>query len=334
MIAMSALGYFRTRPPGRSFFLRSWMQGAFLRREPLERSAVEVAPGSSGSWKQITQYAGMLRRPVWSKSRSQSCSPQHDPKIGLALLAALVPFVFSPACADEDAIHSIVLSNAEHTLWHEAGHALISEFQLPVIGQEEDAVDHFATLSMLAEEDAARLERLLDVAELWLISHEVAQAEGEEPIYYGEHDLDAQRGLQVLCFVAGEGPGRAHELTAEWGLPEERAETCEYDYGLALDGWDTLLESVARPEDARPARVKVSYGDSDSPWREVLQKAELLEYVAAYMAASFDFEDGMRFEAVDCDEANAFWDPEARTVTLCYELLEDFEDLARIAVEG
>ena len=248
----------------------------------------------------------------------------------LLLLASLIA---APAFADEAGIKAIVLSNAEHTLWHEAGHALISEFQLPVIGQEEDAVDSFATLAMLAEEDAARLERLLDVAELWMISHDLAEAEG--PLtYHGEHDLDAQRGLRVICFVAGEGPGRAHEMTAQWGLPEERAETCEYDYELALDSWETLLDTIARDEGARPAKITVTYGTSESPWREILMEQELLEYVAGYMAASFDLEDGLTFEAADCGEANAYWDPEIRTVTLCYELLEDFEDLARIAVDG
>ena len=64
----------------------------------------------------------------------------------------------------------------------------------------------------------------------------------------------------------------------------------------------------------------------------MLQQAELLEYVADYMASSFDFEDGMKFEAGECDDANAYWDPNERTLMLCYELLEDFEDLARIAV--
>ncbi len=248
-------------------------------------------------------------------------------------LFCALALIATPGLADENAVTAIVLSNAEHTLWHEAGHALISEFELPVIGQEEDAVDSFATLAMLAEEDAARLERLLDVAELWLISHAREEQEGAEPFYFGEHDLDAQRGLRVLCFVAGEGPGRAHELTSEWGLPEERAETCEYDYNLALDSWDQILDSVARPEGVRPAKIEVTYGPSDSPWRDVLREAELLEYVADYMASSFDFEDGMKFEAGDCDDANAYWDPNLRTLMLCYELLEDYEDLARIAVE-
>lgn len=242
--------------------------------------------------------------------------------------------IATPVLADEETIREIVLNNAEHTLWHEAGHALVSEFELPVIGQEEDAVDAFATLEMMADEHAARMERLLDVAELWLISHEVAEAGGEASDYYSEHDLDAQRGLRVICFIAGEGPGRAHELSAQWGLPEERAETCEFDYNLALDSWEALLEPLHRPDGDPAARITVNYAKSSSPWRDVLIDSELLEYVGEYMAATYAFEDGLIFEARDCGEANAYWDPGARTVTLCYELLEDYEELARIAVEG
>lgn len=249
------------------------------------------------------------------------------------LLTAAV-LIAAPSFADEATIRSIVLNNAEHTLFHEAGHALVSEFRIPVVGQEEDAVDTFATLTMLEEDDAARLERLLDVAELWLIGHDLAEAGGKEPDYYSEHDLDAQRGLRIICFIAGEGPGRAHEMSAQWGLPEERTETCEEDYNLALDSWDEVLDPYFRPEAERAAKIKVEYGPSSSAWRATLMDSELLEYVGEYMAATYDFEDGLIFEARDCDEANAYWDPTNRTVTLCYELLDNYEELARIAVEG
>ncbi|MGD1923083.1 MAG: DUF4344 domain-containing metallopeptidase [Paracoccaceae bacterium] len=249
----------------------------------------------------------------------------------LVALLMLLPY---QARADEEAIRAVVLNNAEHTLWHEAAHALISEFELPVIGQEEDAADTFATLWMLADEDAERLERLLDVAELWLISHELSEEGGEAPIYYGEHDLDAQRGLRVLCFIAGEGPGRAHDLISEWGLPQDRAESCEYDYELALEGWEALLEPFWLPEDTRPTRIRVRYGQGDSPWREILEQDGLLDYVAESLAKTYDLDRGLTVEASSCGEANAFWDPQDRKIMLCYELLDLYEDLARVAVEG
>jgi hypothetical protein len=43
----------------------------------------------------------------------------------------------------------IALSNIILIMHHEIGHALIDQFALPVIGQEEDAVDAFATLMVL-----------------------------------------------------------------------------------------------------------------------------------------------------------------------------------------
>ena len=241
----------------------------------------------------------------------------------LSLLAA-------SAQADEGLIQAYVFSNAEHTLWHEAGHALISEFGLPVIGQEEDAVDAFATLMMLSDESEERLERLLDVAEVWMLSHERAEADGIAPDYFDEHDLDAQRGLRVICFLAGEGPGRAHELIENWGLPEDRAESCEEDYALAVDSWDVLLEPFYREQDARIVPVEVRYGPGR--WREALVESELLELVAETLSYSYALEPGLMLEAASCGEPNAFWDPEARTMTLCYELLADYEDLAREAI--
>ena len=83
--------------------------------------------------------------------------------------AVLVAAAFAPAAlADQDAARTIALSNAEHTLWHGAAHMLISELSLPVTGPSEDAADAFATLMMMSAEDGDRLERVLDVAEVWM----------------------------------------------------------------------------------------------------------------------------------------------------------------------
>ncbi|MEO1494002.1 MAG: DUF4344 domain-containing metallopeptidase [Pseudomonadota bacterium] len=233
--------------------------------------------------------------------------------------------------AEPGAIETIVLSNAEHTLWHEVAHLLVSELELPVVGQEEDAADGFATLMMLGDEDATDIERLLDVAELWIVSHEVDEAEGLAPVYYDEHDLDAQRGLRVVCYVAGAGPGRAHELAADWGLPEDRAESCEEDFELALTSWEAILDPHFR-DGGRGATIRVRYAEEPGPWGELLRQSEILEAVAEEVADTYVLAPGLTIEAARCDEPNAFWDPGLRTVTLCYEILEDFADLARIAL--
>lgn len=249
-----------------------------------------------------------------------------------ALIAALLVVTMAKSASADPEVDAIVLSNAEHTLWHEAAHLLIAELELPIVGQEEDAADSFATLLMLDDAGEDRAEPLLDVAELWIVSHDRDEAEGVVPDYYDEHDLDAQRGLRVICFLAGEGAVRADELIDAWGLPEERAETCEADYEQAVDGWDVLLEPHMRDPASTPGRaVAVNYGPGGR-WEDMLREAQLLEFVAGTLDANFLLEDGLTIESTACGEANAFWDPGTRTVTLCYELLDDFQDLARQAI--
>lgn len=244
------------------------------------------------------------------------------------ILAALLA---APALANEE-VDAIVLSNAENTLWHEAAHLLVTELELPVVGQEEDAADGFATLMMLEDESEDRVERLLDVAELWIVSHERDEAEGLEPAYYGEHDLDAQRGLRVICFLAGESPERAGALLDAWGVPDDRAESCEFDFGLAVDSWDALLEPHLR--DGPPGQsITIHYGVGGH-WEVLLRETGMLEYVAETLDLRFNLPQGLVMEVIACDEPTAFWDPEERRAVLCYELMDDFAALARLAIES
>lgn len=247
------------------------------------------------------------------------------------LIAAIMTILaVTPSVASEEEVTAIVLSNAENTLWHEAAHMLVTELELPVVGQEEDAADSFATLMMMEDQTGEWVERLLDVAELWLVSHERDEAEGLEPAYYGEHDLDAQRGLRVICFLAGASPERANALLDAWGVPEERAESCEFDYVLALDSWEALLDPHLR--DGPPGQsITIHYGEGS--WGDLLRETGMLEYVAETLDILFVLPDGLLIEAISCDEATAFWDPEERRAVLCYELMDDFAALARIAIE-
>ena len=50
---------------------------------------------------------------------------------------------------ERERVVEFVAGNALFTLGHELGHAVISEFNLPVLGREEDAADSFATLALL-----------------------------------------------------------------------------------------------------------------------------------------------------------------------------------------
>ena len=73
-----------------------------------------------------------------------------------------------------------------------------------------------------------------------------------------------------------------------------------------------------------PSSVAINYGDAPGPlepFREIAKALRLLEIVSDFAAKSFNFPRLLTIEAKTCGEPNAFWDPQVRSITLCYELL-------------
>lgn len=128
------------------------------------------------------------------------------------------------------------------TFLHELGHALVDQYQLPIIVREEDVVDSFATILLLqtGEEDA-----LIAGIEQFDIDAEEDEALDELP-FWGEHSLSIQRVYSITCLVYGSNPRDYADLVENDFLPEERAEGCTEEYEQARDGWQTLLADFTK----------------------------------------------------------------------------------------
>lgn len=240
--------------------------------------------------------------------------------LGGAFLAASLA-----ASAQAAEITPFIEANIADTLFHEIGHALVSEFDLPVLGQEEDAADAFATLEMirLYEKDAG--DALVDVAAAWLVLD--SWTDREDLDFYDEHDLDAQRGYRIICNLYGTDP-IAYRAEADWAeLPEEERERCEFDGPQTFDDWETMLAPHVLPENAPPASVTVEYGDGPPALRAAVMASGLFEWAAEASASEFDWPAPLTLAAEACGEANAFWDPEAKRVTLCYEMIDELVEI-------
>jgi Putative metallopeptidase len=100
-----------------------------------------------------------------------------------------------------------VAANMIFVAIHELGHAVISEMDLPVLGQEENAADQFAILTgltVVANEYSLRV--LANAARGWFLSARRDRKEGETPDYYGRHGLDEQRAYRIVCLMVGSDP--------------------------------------------------------------------------------------------------------------------------------
>jgi len=112
-------------------------------------------------------------------------------------------------------------------LAHEFAHALIANFELPVLGKEEDAADSIATVVLLNVPEGAAYAA--DAASFWadFSSRQEPPALSD---YADAHSLDLQRAFDVLCWVAGSSRQSFEEVAELGALPESRLETCPQEY--------------------------------------------------------------------------------------------------------
>ncbi|WP_417671868.1 DUF4344 domain-containing metallopeptidase [Roseibium sp.] len=235
----------------------------------------------------------------------------------------------SPEALEEMLV--FVAGNTLFTLYHEAGHMLVSELGLPVLGQEEDAVDNLATITMLSRE-TDDMDLLLSNAMIgWFL---IAEEDYDSLLFYGEHDLDLQRGYQMLCLMVGSDPDAFGDLAIELELPEERIETCSFDYDQSVTSWESVTDPHLHPEEQSAATskgqisVRYSAAPEDLELLSVfLYESQLMESVAEELDALYALPSPVTFNAMTCGEENAYWDPQAREMTLCYELMAGFADV-------
>ncbi len=156
------------------------------------------------------------------------------------LVAALADGFRQDSELSDEEVGTQVIASLIFTFFHELGHAAIDVFDLPLMGNEEDAVDRFATLILLSgkggNEDA-------DLADSAIGSFDLDTAEPLEDLDFSdEHPVDDQRWFTMACLMVGSDPDKYEYLVGENGLPPERAEACPEEYSKMSKSWDTLLE--------------------------------------------------------------------------------------------
>jgi hypothetical protein len=231
-----------------------------------------------------------------------------------------------------------ILGNVVFVLFHEVGHALVSEFQLPVLGREEDAVDRFATFLLTPEgdEDAASdpSSILIDAMRGWFAASERTELADVE--WWNEHGPDQQRAYQIACLLYGADPKKFSSLADEVELPEDRRESCPAEAESNSASWVKVVEPHVLGDGEKPRqRIMVSYGSSGEyrRERELLKDSGLLEAVAAEISGTFRLPRVLTITAKKCGEPNAFWDSDAAEIQICYELVRVYRELYDEATE-
>jgi Putative metallopeptidase len=126
---------------------------------------------------------------------------------------------------------------------HELGHALIHDWNLPVLGREEDAADQFATVFLsFGGRDSLRLAWAAAL-QLWLTS----QQEPNQYWAWDEHSSPLQRFYSIACLSYGSNPAEYPDLP-EAILPTSQRAQCVEQSQQTIQSWAQLLQPHIRTE--------------------------------------------------------------------------------------
>jgi hypothetical protein len=220
-----------------------------------------------------------------------------------------------------------VIGNTLFVLAHEMGHGLINEMNLPVLGREEDAADSFAIVTALKMGSKFSERVLIAAATGQVLSSKQDKKEGNAPAFYDEHGLDLQRAYNIVCFMVGSDPEKYKGLAKDTKLPEYRQKACPYEWQNTAWSWDEMLKPHLRSVDQPKIAIKIDYQENEkyAVQAQVLRHMGLLEALAAHFADRYAWPKPFTMEAISCGVANARW--KQRTLTLCYELANEFIEL-------
>ena len=159
------------------------------------------------------------------------------------MVAALADGFGEDETLSDDEIGEQVIASLIWTFFHELGHAAVDLFDLPITGNEEDAVDRFATLILLSGPE----DEEFDIAERAIGAWDLATAESLEDLDFAdEHPVSEQRWYTMACLMVGSNPRRYEHLVGDEGLPAERAEGCPAEYEKMSRSWERLMSPHLR----------------------------------------------------------------------------------------
>jgi hypothetical protein len=225
---------------------------------------------------------------------------------------------------------NFVVGNTLVLLLHEIGHVLVSEFQLPVLGREEDAADTYAALSMLRIGTSFSVQSLADAAKGWFFDARRDQEIGDSPLYYDEHNVSAQRAYQIVCLMVGSDPEKFKSLADQAKMPEERQKTCKRDYRKASEAWDAVLAPHLRHPGQPETKINVVYGDGKGMYdvlANMFRSIRFLETVAEHARERYLWPHPWTLQMESCGRPGSDYDTDTRIVTMCYEQAFDFVQL-------
>ena len=256
--------------------------------------------------------------------------------------ALLLIVISSPALAGDDTDDAdrieFVVGNLVFVMLHEFSHLIIEDFDVPVLGNSEDAADTLAAVTLIRadrahpERDFRLIRMLLTAADANRILWQQGLEQENPVIYLARHPLSVQRAARIACLAYGSDPELLEPLPEIVGLPEFRAFWCDEEYEDAERAWLWVRDSFVRKSSGTANEHQVVYGSTRDPGRQAIREwlvqNEALERAVAYVGRTMLLPDAITLRTRSCGSPDAYWDGNARELVFCYQLIEAFYQLS------
>lgn len=225
--------------------------------------------------------------------------------------------------------------------FHETGHMLISELDLPAIGPEEDAADEFATFFLTSQLKAApENEKALYAAIVhagalfWKLSAE--RNDVTQFPFYDEHAPEARRYYSVLCIATGADPLRFIPMAVKDGVPENRLAECAKEYKKKYAAWESLIKPHLHGAFGRAlhtgGRMTLNIGPVEKsewlPFELTYRQGGFFQTMLDDVSDTYNLPDDIAVTPKSCNgTVNAWWSPDAKSITLCHEMFAYVEQV-------
>lgn len=206
-----------------------------------------------------------------------------------------------------------------HVVLHELGHALIREFDLPVLGNEEAMADAFATHYLTTHMP----ERALDVvrARVASLMFEANAVPREQWGVQGEHDNDARRAYQIAALAVAVDPERYRPVAVEVGMSDSDIRRST-DYGSEIHrSWRRILQPLWMPAGVASREARVEH-DTGAGLVGELRSSGLMEELESILRR-FDWHSQVTIRWTEGD-GGAAWSRSQRTITVYSEYVRRF----------
>lgn len=205
-----------------------------------------------------------------------------------------------------------------HVVLHELAHALVREFDLPVLANEEALADAFATHYLVT-----RLpERALDVlkARVDSLMFEAREVARHEWTVKGEHNSDARRAYQIAALALAADAEAYAPLAHAVGMIGSEIKVAA-DYGAEIHrSWRRLLGPLWMPDGQASTEARVRFDDEGMPVQ--IESSGIVPELRAALRA-FDWHSQVTLRFVQGD-GGAGWSRSRRTITVHSAYVERF----------